>query len=244
MNHKISIKDLAQRWVDASPRRDLRMLSRLSKVPYSSIRRMIQGEVATSLENVAAIAEVVATPEEMVSILAQHSPSLGNLYSPILKGETAAGNNIRDLFEDRYEVLAYCFSTKENGTTKLELSRFMGSVKLDSVLQSLHESGAVVIQGDTIKADTRLSVTFNDRTSYKMIDHFKSFGHMKDDRHPNTVFSVFEGFNQESIEELSTDIRNLEAKIAKFCQDQNRKGDYNWTFGMFSNTLISEIEND
>ena len=244
MSEKLNIRDLAIAWIEKSKRRDARMLSRLSNVAYSTVRRMLQNECETSLENVAAIAEIVATPEQPVVLLSQMSPTLGKLYGPILNKSTSPDGDVRELFSDKDEFLAYCFSTKETGTSRKELSNYMGNLKMESVLESLMDSGAIFIDKDRIKADASLTVSFNGRMSYKAIDHFRTLDKLRDRSMPNTVFSAYEGFNVETVHELAKDIRSLESKIADYCQEASRKGKVNWTFGMFSNSIANKEDND
>lgn len=165
------LADKIEKWISASPKRNLSTLQRKTGVSYSTLRRAATKESLPNESAILSILSVVADSEEIISFLKETNPIFHSFYVKTLlhskntKTEEAIAEKL--LSKDSFIcfVLAYTIGAK-----KEDVERLLGSVGVNT-LYSLCEEGYLKEDEDgvmTPNSKNPILEVFN-QTVYKQI---------------------------------------------------------------------------
>jgi transcriptional regulator with XRE-family HTH domain len=127
-------------WVDEKESRSISMLCRLSKVSYSTLRRIMQGEEHTpSAETALKIADIVMTTSELSSFATQYMPMLAKTRTDIAYKSDAGALG----YCNRDYIPILLLSSHSKGTNEDEVRNFFG-LEMTYKFQELVDSGLLV----------------------------------------------------------------------------------------------------
>jgi hypothetical protein len=110
---------LIQAWLDKRKNSSLGLLSKLTDVPYPTLRRVLQGERRPSYATAAKLGFVLLDPEEAVVMLEKEYGKSAALARALVKGRampvTAEDGKSIEVLDD---LIIYGMSLSKNGTTK------------------------------------------------------------------------------------------------------------------------------
>ena len=141
MDLSATLKEGIATWLNASPRRNLRLLERFTGVSYSTLRRLQAGERTPTPESIIPLCEVIFDREQTTKVLATHYPKMLSFFeNVILHGNSY--QNKEDGSSPRIDrvnflIFAYCSSGKKVDRT--EVARLWG-IRGISILQELLDS--------------------------------------------------------------------------------------------------------
>lgn len=93
-------------WLSGEPSRSVSELARAARVPYSTLRRILQDEVTPNYSTLANILEVAASGCKLGPILTKQYPEMSNVFSLFTSG-CASGIQMTSLDQDDLYLLAY-----------------------------------------------------------------------------------------------------------------------------------------
>lgn len=145
------IRQKIDSWLGAETGRSVSELARRARVPYSSLRRILQDETAANYPTLANVLDVVACGSEIGPLLSKQYPELSNIFSIFREKEVAAGTLISSLDQDTLYVLA--FLTCDKPVSLRELREEFGTRGLRSLeILKMRKVVEVSDDGETIKA--------------------------------------------------------------------------------------------
>ncbi len=151
----MGLSKLVDAWVKDHGRRNLKMLSRLSGVPYTSLRRIVQGEVEPNLDQALSILSFVASGNERMAYLEQFFPDSAKMFKSML-GNINSDEKVqsRDAVIERYfEDPEYCeiieLADSHQGLAKDRLRNVFGLRGLNKVTQLIDDE---ILEEDLINS--------------------------------------------------------------------------------------------
>jgi Ni,Fe-hydrogenase I small subunit len=113
------IREKIDNWLSFEAGRSVSELARRAKVPYSSLRRILQDETTPNYPVLASVLAVAACGSEIQSLLSKQYPELSHVFSIFREKEVAAGTLISSLDQDSIYVLAFLTCDKPVSLTQL-----------------------------------------------------------------------------------------------------------------------------
>jgi hypothetical protein len=149
--------DYIEKWFRSGPRRNIQKLSRMTGVPYPTIRRIMQKDSLPSVETAFAILNVIATVPETLAYFASID-SISRFFKRYSDYSHVSQRDFKSHIVDResFWIIMMGFTI---GATRLRVKELLGSLGL-AALERLIEDGAMI---------ERSSDTFVPRTDEKYI---------------------------------------------------------------------------
>lgn len=120
-----SLRESIDRWLSAREKRSLSMLARLSKVSYSTVRRIVQGEKYEPSSNTAMkLAGVVMSKPELVAFATEYFP---NMVADRTDVSHSSEDELMELLEDSNYIPVLLLSSHKDGTNEEEVRYFFGN---------------------------------------------------------------------------------------------------------------------
>ncbi len=129
-----------ERWIAEYPRRNIQMLARLSGVSYPTIRRLLQGECDTTLENALSLLNLVASLHETLDYLKSNS-AVSKFYERVTANTTVAREDILERYIGR-EAFWIINLGLTIGATRDRVEKLLGATGL-VVLEELLAEGII-----------------------------------------------------------------------------------------------------
>lgn len=127
------LKELMSLWLDLKPNRDLTLLSKLSGVPYNTLRRLYACQNEPECYTVVAILEQVASKEDSYVYLNKHFPLVAKFMKPELEEKikfTRFSDKTKILLEDFISFLVSNLAYARLAT-KETISSIFGQIGLN-----------------------------------------------------------------------------------------------------------------
>ncbi len=100
----LGLSKIVEEWMRDHERRNLKMLSRLSGVPYTSLRRIVQNEVDPNLDQALSILAYVASSDQRLAYLQHNFPESARVLKSTLSNRDGSANAVegQDSILERY----------------------------------------------------------------------------------------------------------------------------------------------
>lgn len=133
--------DYIERWLSSSSRRTIQLLTRLSGVPYPTLRRILQRESVPSVENAMAILNLVSTLDETVAYF-EENESIKAFYKRVTDKSSLAGQDImaRLIGRESFWIMALGLTI---GATKPRVEQLLGAFGL-AEFEMMIEEGVLI----------------------------------------------------------------------------------------------------
>ncbi len=133
--------DYIERWLSGSSRRTIQLLTRLSGVPYPTLRRIIQRESIPSVENAMALLNLVSTLDETIAYF-EGNESIKAFYKRVTEKAGLAGHDImtRLIGRESFWIMALGLTI---GATRQRVETFLGAFGV-SEFDMMVEEGVLV----------------------------------------------------------------------------------------------------
>lgn len=118
------LRQFIDQWLEGKEKRSLSMLARRSKVSYSTLRRIMEGETSSSAETALKIADVIMTDSEFRSFTAEYLPGLAKTRGAIAyrPGDSETLEVLNDVSLAPILLLA----SHAEGTNAAEVQKYFG----------------------------------------------------------------------------------------------------------------------
>lgn len=113
------IREKIDNWLSFEAGRSVSELARRAKVPYSSLRRILQDETKPNYYTLASVLEAAECGSEVGPLLSKQYPELSQFLSIFREKEVAAGDLVSSLDQDSIYVLAFLTCDKPVSLTEL-----------------------------------------------------------------------------------------------------------------------------
>ncbi|MBK9039112.1 MAG: hypothetical protein IPL83_08120 [Bdellovibrionales bacterium] len=113
------IREKIDNWLSFEAGRSVSELARRAKVPYSSLRRILQDETKPNYYTLASVLEAAGCGSEVGPLLSKQYPELSQILSIFREKEVAAGDLVSSLDPDSIYVLAFLTCDKPVSLTEL-----------------------------------------------------------------------------------------------------------------------------
>lgn len=133
--------DYIERWLSSSSRRSIQLLTRLSGVPYPTLRRIIQRESVPSVENAMALLNLVANLEETLEYF-NGNDSIKAFYKRVTEKASLAGQDIltRLIGRESFWIIALSLTI---GATRSRVEALLGAFGI-SEFEMMIEEGLLI----------------------------------------------------------------------------------------------------
>jgi hypothetical protein len=245
MELKNIIQDGIQSWLDHSHRRNLRMLERLSGVPYSSLRRLYNGESSPSTESILPLAEVIFDRFKTMEILNTYYPKVTSFFKNTTMPEKLhkANEQIAEALLEPTYFLVWALCTLK-GATETELEKLWGRKGINA-LHELYESDYLIREGQTYRADDQQGVSFSGPAFAKA--HIKALLDEYDASNELRGLGALTSYklwpvSRSTLDELSDAHKEYVEKVSNILDRQTQEGPYLYYCVSFSNVINGKEE--
>jgi len=147
------LKERIEYYVNGSKSRSLCKLAKDSSVPYTTLRRITQGEVTSiNQETAVSLLRVIEKPEAVIGFIEKHYPISGKAFKAFTsKLDHFAKRDILDLITDYNVWYVVCMAEKKEGVSKATLIRYLGEVTTEKVLTRLNDAELLEQSSETGK---------------------------------------------------------------------------------------------
>lgn len=113
-----------ERWESGSSRRNLSLLKRMTKVSYSTIRRIVSNETSANPETALRIAEHIMSEAELQAFVQQYLPTFAKTRTEV--SVKSDDEDMAQYLEDRNYVPVLLLASHREGTNENEVRDFFG----------------------------------------------------------------------------------------------------------------------
>lgn len=225
-------------WVNRKPQtRTISMLSRLSNVSYSTVRRCVQGESEPSQEVALAIASVVMSDSEMRSFIGSHWPWLKR---HIVDANHARGENDDDVLEflrSQPHFRLIVIASHVDGIDSDDVVRKFGESYLD-YFEDLKNAGILHNSGGKWVFDKEFGNVSRDLARTCLSHLLTVVPRQNDDiKNASSAYIAWESLNEEGNKLVSDEISDLCSRLYKIVSNQAYRGDILVACGAFHGIL-------
>lgn len=233
---KDELADAIESWLKTRKNSSLQVLSNLSSVPYSSIRRIVQREVNASLTNAMQITAVILPRKEAAQFILKHFPETGMFYGDQQKSvEPVVTDEKIRLTRDEFLVLSLCAT--ESGISPHDLREKMGE-RYSNNTSKLIDAGLIQLSEGNLKA---VNESFRFIDIDVVLDEIKHivdlFDKTKIDQWGSLTRVRTEGFSLEAKRKAHKILTDADDALAELMHDKKNLGPYVMAYGMVSTIL-------
>lgn len=150
-----------EKWLRSGPRRNIQKLSRMSGVPYPTIRRIIQKESRASVETALSILNVIATVPEALGYFAD-SECITHFFKRYSDYSRISKQDFKAHIVDR-ESFWIIMMGLTIGATRLRVKDLLGSHGIATLHRLIEEGAMIEKASDTFVPRTEESFIFIDQ---------------------------------------------------------------------------------
>lgn len=143
-----------KKWEEGYSRRNLSMLQRLSKVSYSTIRRIVQNETVASPEVALKIAQHIMSEPELQAFVEEYMPTFVKTRTEVsVKSED---DGMLEYLENPHYVPVLLLASHKEGTNEAEVRDFFGREAARRFAELVNASHLSAMRGGNFKLDRPL----------------------------------------------------------------------------------------
>lgn len=231
-----SLRVAVEGWLEANPRRSLRMLSRLSNCGYSTIRKFMQGETEPLLDTALKIADIVMTKTDRVSFASAHV-GLSRIAKTAHK---TSDESLLELFAVNGYTPLLVLASHAEGTNEIEVRSRFGSNAVTKFWR-LIDDGYLEKQGGNWRLAQDVGSVNRALTRSMLAELIASAEESNDGIDKASIAHVaWETVNEKTaIAVHDLKIRYIE-ELAELMNNKDNRGNVLVTYGMFFNVMKGE----
>lgn len=220
---------IIDQWARTNPRRNLKMLSRLTAIPYTSLRRITQNEVVPNLDQCLSILSYVASPEQRLQFIEGNFPEFAKLLQASGRMNGSAGIDMDDAGLDKFldnpdylELMELADSHR--GLPKEYLREFFGSRGMENASRLIDDE---VLMDDPAAATLRPmhKRRLNTSTLSSSIKKIKSFLDLLHRTRRAALYFKSESLREEAMLEVKNILNDAFNKVSRIMEDKRNWGD-------------------
>ncbi len=238
-NLRDELAEAIESWLKTRKNSSLQVLSNLSSVPYSSIRRIVQKEVSASATNAMQIAAVIFPRKEGAQFILKHYPETGIFYADQQQNiePVVTESKIR---LSRDEFLTLSLAATEAGISPESLKQKIGE-RSEICMRRLLDAELIKYDPDGNLKAIRESFRFIDLDL--LLDEIRHiadlFDESKIDEWGSLIRIRTEGFSLEAKRKAHKILTDADDALAELMHDKKNLGPYVMAYGIVSTFLSS-----
>jgi hypothetical protein len=228
-------------WIEQKPRRNLAILSRLSKVPYGSLRRIYQSGNRPSPENAIALAQVIYQGHELTEFLKDYYPAFYEAFQKVSYSSAPKESEFLNFLNSRDHFAVITLAATVCGTTRTTVEQKLGGDGL-LALDELLDTGHLVEREDAIFASDADFSVMSPRLVLTQLKHCLDLYDVNDIKlKRGATYNLYtEGLNDEGLVKVGQILQQAAENILDIVKNEQYRGPNVWFGGLFSNTLTHE----
>lgn len=148
-------------WFAQNQNRNKSLLAKLTKIPSTTLRRILQSETEPSFEHTMAIVGIVCTKEQAISIIQKYWPGEARFLKEQAAKYEVSSNELQDfLVSSREHWAIILMASTDIGTTREDLIKRLG-ISAEEPLDEMLDSDILVQRDGRIFATQRDFSIFN-----------------------------------------------------------------------------------
>ncbi len=230
-----SLVKYLDRWLGASGRRNLQLLSKQSGVPYQTLRRLVQRESEPSQETAMTILNIVASLEETLDYFGD-SEAVSSFYRKIANSVSLASPELMSRFLDKdgFWTLMLAFTI---GATRDRVEKLLGTLGVAEFEEMISEGYLTEKSPGLYSAGTDQAILYieNKRLAHEAVIHIAQ------------MHSIDEPMERFLVYNVSVDgYRKMRLKLAEVYQEtdliaREHEGDIMVAFSLVGKQVASSV---
>ena len=223
-------------WLDKKPSRNIRMLSRLSDISYSSVWRAANKEGEVSQTIALAIANVILSKTQLQEFIAEHYPQLIDAVVSV-KREGGDLSNLEGFVSSPDHFKLLLLASSKHGTSAEEVVQMYGQRYL-SYFQDLIDSGELSnLDGRWVLAKDMGLTSL--RLARQMLSDVAGSCNPANDTKPYASYAYlgWESLNEKAAKKVYKSIEKFNQDIFDIVSNDQNKGDILVVYGLLQNVL-------
>lgn len=231
-------------WLEERSSRSISSLSRMTGIPHSTLRRILQGETSYSFDQVLAVLERTCEPSEITESIKKFFPSVLSLLGRAYEKKNIDSNfsnidsDAKQFFKDPDTFPLMALASRVNGVSKEYVQRMYGEnglAKLNFLAEneiiSEISDGNYRFENDWVSSDSTvlLSMAANAAKLFQGSEFNKHF-----------VFSWIENVSKDAAGEIQDIVNDAESKIYQIVNSEQNKGD----IPISCNVVLGRLDHD
>lgn len=237
------LKDRIENYVNSSKSRSLCKLAKDSSVPYSTLRRITQGEVTSiNQETAVAVLRVIEKPEAVIGFIEKHYPISGKAFKAFTsKLDHFAKRDVLDLIADYNVWYVVCMAEKTEGISKARLIKYLGEITTDKVLERLNAAELLEQHSETGKLHLKnknFSTSGSASAILAIIRHITLCYDEQNRAEPGHMLANLTcGWNEKGLSLVRETLKEAAIKIMEASQNPDYLGETTCAFGVIASVL-------
>lgn len=235
------LKERIDAYVNSSKSRSLCKLAKDSNIPYSTIRRIIQGEVSCiQQETAVSILRVIEKPEAIIDFIEKHYPASGKAFKAFTsKFNSFAKRDVLDLIADFNTWYAVCMAEKTEGITKAKLIKYLGEVTTQKVLDRLTDAELIEQTDGRWHLKVKdFSTSGNASAVLAIIRHItQSYEEERRAENGHMLANLTTGWNEKGLALVRETLKDAALKLINASKDPEYQGETTCAFGIIASVL-------
>lgn len=235
------LKSKIESYVNSSKSRSLCRLAKDSCVPYSTIRRITQGEVTTVNQEISvAILRVIDEPENVMLFIEKHYPESGKAFRDFTRNlHSFVDNETRDFMSDPNYWFCICMAEKKCGVTRDELVYHLGESLIDDITSRLlAEDIFYENEGRYYLKNRDFSTSGDADTLLRIIRHVTRFYDSKRRSMPGHMLAnLTTGWNEAGLSLVRETLKDAAIKLSNASKNPEYMGNMTCAFGIVASVL-------
>ena len=230
------LREAMDRWLGARKQRNLSTLARLSKVSYSTVRRISQGESTNpDSRHVLALASIVMSSEELVPFAREYLPLLANDRELSIRSEH---DELLDLMEDERYIPILILASHSTGTNEAEVTQYFGEESTKRFVQMIDLGILTKVGRENFRLESDIGGSSLE-TARKWISTMALISRSSNDYIDKSAIShvAFESVNLETALKIYHAGMDYVRTTMSLVQDPNNRGDILVMCGTLFNVL-------
>lgn len=234
---KDELAEAIDSWLNTRKNSSLQVLSNLSSVPYSTLRRIVQKEVSASATNAMQIAAVIFPRREGADFILRHFPETGLLYGDQQKEVVPVFSDSKIKLR-RTDFVVLSLAATDSGISDAELHTKLGESSASSI-QSLLEMG--LIRKDNSGKYKAIAENFRFVDVDVLLDEIRHivdlFDQSRLDEWGTMLRVKTEGLSLDGKRRVHQVLTDADEEISEILHDPKNHGPYVMAYGIVSTFL-------
>ena len=241
MGQNDTLAQKIENWLQSRKNSSLGLLSKLTDVPYVTLRRIQQGETEAGLQTAIQIASVIMTPEEAADYICKKYDGMGRfLQLQVARGAQPITLEKAAKRLSKEEFLVMAMACSKSATSKDEVASLYGHSGLKALSRLLEVGLLKELDGRIALFAEEAFLTDGLEVSNWLRYTIDEYDIEASNKLGMLTSVVLQGFSDDGVRAVHRILQAAEAEMLSLMKDEKNLGDNVLSVGLISNLLTKK----